>query len=74
MEIESNIPNSPKPGDTFFVRMNNGSIRELWLLLFLLTMRWFLDAAEILETRAVDGTDQQEYFVHYLNCKLRFYI
>jgi hypothetical protein len=29
----------------------------------------FLDAAEILETRTVDGTDQQEYFVHYLNCK-----
>lgn len=28
----------------------------------------FSDAAEILETRAVDGTDQQEYFVHYLNC------
>ncbi|CAF4984912.1 unnamed protein product [Rotaria sp. Silwood1] len=51
MEPDSNIPNSPKPGDTFFVRMNNGIIH----------------AAEILETRAVDGTDQQEYFVHYLN-------
>ncbi|CAF1228084.1 unnamed protein product [Rotaria magnacalcarata] len=51
MELDSNIPNSPKPGDTFFVRMNNGAIH----------------AAEILETRAVDGSDQQEYFVHYLN-------
>jgi hypothetical protein len=26
MEIETN---SPKPGDTFFVRMNNGAIRKL---------------------------------------------
>lgn len=26
------------------------------------------DAAEILETRTTNGTDQQEYFVHYLNC------
>lgn len=28
MEIEVN---SPKPGDTFFVRMNNGMIRKLTL-------------------------------------------
>ncbi len=40
-------------------------------LLFIFIMNLFLDAAEILETRAVDGTDQQEYFVHYLNCKLK---
>lgn len=31
----------------------------------------YLDTAEILETRTVDGTDQQEYFVHYLNCKYK---
>jgi hypothetical protein len=69
MEIETN---SPKPGDTFFVRMNNGIIRELLFLFFIrYHLELFLDAAEILETRTVDGTDQQEYFVHYLNCKLR---
>ncbi|CAF4217539.1 unnamed protein product, partial [Adineta steineri] len=51
MDIDPAIPNSPKPGDTFFVRMNNGAIHT----------------AEILETRTADGTDQQEYFVHYLN-------
>jgi len=69
MEIETN---SPKPGDTFFVRMNNGAIRKL-LKLFIFNKKFifFLDAAEILETRIVDGTDQQEYFVHYLNCKFR---
>ena len=33
MEIDTNIPNSPKPGDTFYVSMNNGSIRKLWLLI-----------------------------------------
>ena len=37
-------------------------------------MKLFIDAAEILETRTVDGTDQQEYFVHYLNCKWKFEI
>jgi hypothetical protein len=69
MEIDTNLPNSPKPGDTFFVRMNNGAIRELLLSVFYHLIRLFLDAAEILETRVVDGTDQHEYFVHYLNCK-----
>ena len=33
-----------------------------------------VDTAEILETRAVDGTDQQEYFVHYFNCKIKIKI
>jgi hypothetical protein len=39
--------------------------------LYLIEIYFFLDAAEILETRVVDGTDQQEYFVHYLNCKFK---
>jgi len=39
--------------------------------LYLIEIYFFLDAAEILETRIVDGTDQQEYFVHYLNCKFK---
>ena len=46
-------------------------VSSRWLLqLAVLRMTTFrLDSAEILETRTVDGTDQQEYFVHYLNCK-----
>jgi hypothetical protein len=53
--------------------MNNGVIRKLLLLLsFLINIKFFTDAADILEIRAVDGTDQQEYFVHYHNCMLRF--
>lgn len=41
-----------------------------FLLLFNIRRKLLpLDAAEILETRTVDGSDQQEYFVHYLNCE-----
>jgi hypothetical protein len=43
-----------------------------YLLSFLINIKFSIDAADILETRAVDGTDQQEYFVHYHNCMLRF--
>ena len=69
MELDTNISNSPKPGNTFFVRMNNGAIRKCLLFAPRIVNRsCFLDAAEILETRTTDGTDQQEYFVHYLNC------
>jgi hypothetical protein len=74
MEIDSNVPNSPKPGDTFFVRMNNGVIRELSFIIYIFHKNTSIDTAEILETRTVDGTEQQEYFVHYLNCKSDFLV
>ena len=69
MDTESHVPNSPKPGDTFFVRMNNGSVRKLRVIRSVSHHGIRLDAAEVLEARPIDGTDQQEYFVHYLNRK-----
>ena len=76
MESESINFNTPKPGDIFFVRMNNGLIRELNVSLtyvsIIIFTKSFIGAAEILETRTVDSSDHQEYFVHYLNCKVKF--
>lgn len=69
MENDTTVPNSPKPGDTFHVRMNNGAIRKYMSIGEQSSLNSHLDTAEILETRSVDGTGQQEYFVHYLNCK-----